>query len=322
MLTANLSANYNATVLVLDPYTGATRTIEFPGISHTNDTLHVAGVEYHAPTHSMFFTVDGPLPWYSLGADLSGDDYLIRYDLSTESVVWTADLNPVKDDLLAKTGLRSSGFQDSAVDVWGNNYLTIAYGNAIAKVDLDGNVGTYSFTPEETLSTAAGYLGIVAPIGSGKVIVSDALSAGFVSFDLRNNLTTGSPVAVTLTNPEAVPANFSLDCDGLIAPKAYSNTVLLCSNNFFGTLGVVTVWRTEDEFDSVTYLGLVDNQEVAGEFAAGSVPVTSFEMPGSVYFLEQFFFDGGVPSIVGNRTTFPLVDVTSRVANIVNSSKL
>lgn len=318
---SGLSADYNATVLVLDPYTGTTRLIEFPGISNQNDKYHATGVEYDAVSHSMFITVNAPLPWYTLGADLSGPNYLIRYDLAINAVLWQADLAPIQDELLSVTGLRGSGLGDSAVNgLDGANYMSISYGNSIAKVDSEGKVSIYYYTPKESINTTDyGYLGLVIPIGSGKLVVADAVSHAFVAFNLCQNLTTGVPKTITLTNPEALPAGYTLDCDGLIAPKVYNNTVLLCSTNFFRTAGVLTIFRSTDNFETIRYVGLVDNQEAAGNLSLGAVPVTSVEVPGSIYILQQYFFDGGDPSKVGNRTRFPLVDVTSRVTNIVNS---
>jgi hypothetical protein len=91
---------FNSTVLRKDFCTGEEEVLTFPGISG-NDTYHVSGVQYDRKTGAMYFSANNGIAFSSKGADLTGPNRFIKYDTSTDQVVFIADMDSVVAQLSA-----------------------------------------------------------------------------------------------------------------------------------------------------------------------------------------------------------------------------
>lgn len=79
------SANFNASVLVYDPYTATYDILTFDGITDT-EPYHVSGIDYDASTKSIIIQANSGNPFMTNGADLSGPNKVIRYDTVSKKV--------------------------------------------------------------------------------------------------------------------------------------------------------------------------------------------------------------------------------------------
>ncbi|KAJ2989745.1 hypothetical protein NUW58_g3315 [Xylaria curta] len=118
----NIGSLYNASVVVYDPYKAAVvKTIEFPNITRTVP-FHIGGVAVRASEHThalnasetntlsqwdpylgskrgtnktadeITILVDAAAAHETAGRDVSGDNYIIRYDARAGRVLWTTNL--------------------------------------------------------------------------------------------------------------------------------------------------------------------------------------------------------------------------------------
>lgn len=257
------------------------------------------------------------MPYESQGANLTGPNRLIRYNPSKKKVVWNIDFAPYQDALATRIGVRGSGFQDTAADNKGNAYGTLGYGNAVVKVCPNGNVEPFYETPAAQVNgSALGYGGLVTVNKGRTIIVADALSGTFQKIETQK----AGPVTAAAIPITGQPEGYKLACDGLLAPALYDQSVLLCSEDFYGgTAGSITVFQTTDGWKSGKYVGQIDNAAVGGEQVTGAVPVATVQIVDRLYILEEYFFDQGFPIVgPGNRTAFPVIDITQEVADLVS----
>lgn len=116
----------------------------------------------------------------------------------------------------------------------------------------------------------------------------------------------GTPVAVPRT-----PNTPMTDGDAIKLPPKYGGKVALIAEDSVG----IVVLKSDDGWKTAKYLGLIPNNSTA---AAGGASTAALEIAGSVFILEEFFTDPAVAGTNGgNRTSFPLIDITSKVASLV-----
>jgi hypothetical protein len=100
-------------VAVYDPYQDSmVDIITFDGIS-LNPALHLGGVAVDPLTDLVTIVVDAGAAFVTGGKDVTGDNWIIKYDPAAKKVVWRLNITEV-------TGGRYGGFQDVEHDMRGN----------------------------------------------------------------------------------------------------------------------------------------------------------------------------------------------------------
>ena len=133
--------------MVYDPYTKTQDIISFPGITNT-EPFHVSGIDHDPKTGNIGISANDSKPFVSNGADVTGgnvtrDNFIIRYNPWSKSIVFKADLAPFIQEVQEQTGLLGKGIQDMAEDSIGNSYTYITFGaKGLAKISPQGNVST------------------------------------------------------------------------------------------------------------------------------------------------------------------------------------
>lgn len=298
-----ISANFNASVLVYDPYTSTYDILSFDGITDT-DPYHVSGIDYDASTGSILISANSGNPFVTSGSDMTGGNKIIRYDTNTNSVAYTADLADFTAQL-ALGNVTGGGFQDFAEDPAGNTYVpTVFHVPGIAKITKDGSVSSWYIGEPSTTSSYI-YLGIIYHEATKKLIVTAPYLSTFVSFDVGSD--SPAPINITMNGRPADGSYPGLECDGLINPARYNRDVLLCSEN---GLQAITLWATSDNFTSLEYIGkVVDNSTT--DIATWGSPTATVEIGDAIYISNEYFHDLNEFDVAGNRSSFSFVDATA-----------
>jgi hypothetical protein len=307
-----ISANFNASVLVYDPYTSTYDILTFDGITDT-DPYHVSGIDYDASTGSILISANSGNPFVTSGSNMTGANKVIRYDTNTNSVAWTVDMADFTGEL-AIGNMTGGGYQDFAEDTAGNIYVpAVFHVPSMAKITSDGTVSSW-YIGEPSTSSSYMYLGIIYHEATNKLVVTAPYLGIFVSFDVGSD--SPAPANITMNNRPADGSYPGLECDGLINPKRYNRDVLLCSEN---GLQAITLWATTDNFTSVEYIGqVVDNSTT--EIATWGSPTATVELGNTIYLSNEYFHDLNEFDVVGNRSSFQFVDITVQVDAIVTGA--
>ncbi|KAL1872722.1 hypothetical protein Daus18300_004268 [Diaporthe australafricana] len=309
-----ISANFNASVLVYDPYTATYDILSFDGITDL-DPYHISGIDYDASTKSIMISANSGDPFVTSGANMTGANKVIRYDTTTNSVAYTADLADFTSQLQLgnQTG---GGYQDFAEDTDGNAYVpAVFHVPGIAKITKDGEVSSW-YVGEPSTSSKYIYLGVVHHEATNKLLVTAPYLGTFVSFDVGSS--SPAPTNITMTGWPA-DGSYSpsdLECDGLLNPARYNRDVLLCSEN---GLQAVTLWASQDGFETAEYIGQVADNSTTDIATYGS-PTATVQVENSIYFSHEYFHDLGLFDVAGNRSTFPFVDATAQFDELVQAA--
>ena len=240
--------------------------------------------------------MDSAPPWATNGADVSGDNLIMKYNPDTKEFLWTLNITEV-------TQGEYGGFQDVEHDSRGNTYIVGTWPGTIMKVDKHGKAVVPWYLPPTIITTDEGYGGLVAV---GDVLLANNGADGQIyRFDMRREK--GVPVLVPMT-----PNVTYLDTDGIYAPPKYGGTVLLVSSHDSG----IQVLRSKDHWQTAEYLGTVSNPSSAVE--AGFQVTAAVQMgSNSVYIIDEAFADPWVPGqTAGNRSLFPMPDITAQVEQL------
>ncbi|KAF9876963.1 hypothetical protein CkaCkLH20_05809 [Colletotrichum karsti] len=290
---------FNASVVVYDPYKDSViDIITFDGITH-NPNLHIGGVQVDAHTKLVSVVVDAAAAFNTAGKDISGDNFIIKYDPAKKQVVWNKNITAV-------TKGQYGGFQDIEHDPSGNTYVVGSFPGTIMKVDPKGSAVESWFLPQQLVPSKMGFSGLAA---TGNILLSNNNEDRQIyRFNMKDDK--GKPELVPRT-PEA-----SLDAtDAIYLPPRYEGKVLLVAENLRG----ITVLRSKDGlWKSAEHLGTVPNNSSA---AQGGIVTAPVQIGDNLFMVEEFFTDTPVPgSTAGNRTNFPLVDITSDVEKLLRKS--
>ncbi|TQN64770.1 Core trichothecene cluster (CTC) protein 14 [Colletotrichum shisoi] len=284
---------YNSTVAVWDPYTNSiVDTITVPGLSF-NPKLHSSGVR-RDPLDRLSIIIDAGAAFDTGGQDISGDNFLVKYDLASRQVLWQRNLTAV-------TGGVYSGFQDTAHAADGTTFALGTFPSSIIRVSADGKTAAawYAQTPPD--HTVHGLSGLVSSPDGKSLLVVDNADGQLYRFDI--SAAEGTPVRVPLTGAELIGTSL----DGVSIPSRYQGTVILVTDNAAGTV----VLRSRDaSWDAAEVLGTVP----ASPLAEGGASVTTVQIGGSVYAVSEWFMDEKVAgTLAGNRTEWPLVDISAQI---------
>ncbi|KAI0975434.1 hypothetical protein F4678DRAFT_470025 [Xylaria arbuscula] len=333
---------YNASVVVYDPYKASVvSTIEFPNITRT-PPFHIGGVAwdpYSGDRDEISILVDAAPAHETAGRNISGENYLIRYSPTKNQTLWQANLTAVSRG-------RYGGPQDVEYDTEGNIYVLGTYPGTLQRVSKSGAVSEW-FVPEHVDHTVYGFTGLAAVEDTTTLLVADARNnsaEGGVLWSFDMSASRGEEAEVVIAYPDSdSPSNCKLKSksdsknisaevirpsDAIYLPRRYGGEVLLISEH----AGGVSVLRAQGEakakakaesrvkdWRAAEFLGRIQNPP--GITASGGVVTAAVEIGGSVFLVEEWFTDPLVPGTsAGNRTSFPLVDITAQLDALVNAS--
>ncbi len=101
------------------------------------------------------------------------------------------------------------------------------------------------------------------------------------------------------------------DGDAIKLPSKYGGKVALVAEDSIG----IAVLKSKDGWKTVDYLGTIANNFTA---TASGAATAAIDIAGSTFLLTEYFTDDAVPGTnAGNRSAFPLIDITSQVAALV-----
>lgn len=300
-----IRAVFNASVVVYDPYKDKILDIlTFPGITG-NPALHIGGVGFDPYTGLLSIVVDAAAAFITAGADVSGNNLLMKYDPTRKELLWTANLTAV-------TKGKYGGFQDVAHDCRGNTYVVGTYPSSILRVDKRGRTIVPWYPPATNVTTLGGYTGISAV---GDTMLAADINGGPAAdttvyrFDLTKDH--GTPKVVPRT-----PATQINLADAIHFPPKYDGKVLLVAEDLAG----VTVLKSNDGWKTARNVGRIVNNQT---MYPGSLIPAAYQIGGGngqkLYMMELFFTGDIVPGTnAGNRSDWPMVDITAQVDAFVS----
>lgn len=288
-----------------------TESITFPGL--TGDPALHLGPALPDGAGGLTILLDAAAPFSTNGADVSGANILIKWDLDAGAVRWQRNLTA------EVTQGRYGGFQDVEHDRDGNVYVVGTFPGTILRADRDGNgLGEWFVPPPAQLAntTVAGFAGLAAIPARDVLLTNNNADGEVYRFDRISASATGTPVKIPRTaagggggNTTAAPPPLGFS-DAILLPAKYANTVLLLAEDAVG----VTVLRSRDaSWTSAETLGTVSNNVTAAQ--GGMVPAAVQIGAEKLFAVQEFFLDTElVPGTnAGNRTAFPMVDITAEV---------
>ncbi|KAE8310313.1 hypothetical protein BDV41DRAFT_590448 [Aspergillus transmontanensis] len=288
---------YLSTVAVYDPYKKKiVNTIQLPGLSG-DPTLHMSGVVVD-PHGLLSVIVDAGAAFDTQGQDISGDNFLVKVDPGHGQVLWRKNLTEVTNGVYG-------GYQDAAHDSHGNTFVVGTFPASIVKVGPNGSTAIPWYLQPQPNQTVPGLSGLAA---KGDILLgTDGSDGQLYRFNMTEEM--GHKIHVPLRGRNATRIGNSLD--GILLPKQFNGTVLLVSDT---TDGTVVLRSADGLWTSAEMVGTVPN--LYG--SQNGFSVDNVEIGGSLYSVTEFFLDEKVPgTLAGNRTHFPLVDITHQVLDLL-----
>ncbi|KAM7203292.1 hypothetical protein V8F33_002283 [Rhypophila sp. PSN 637] len=303
---AYFCALFNGSIAEYNPYTTKFTVISFPGITHAPDQ-HASGIDYNPSTGLLHIVIDSQRPFLTEGADVSGDNWLIRYNPSTRTESWRANLTSITNGLWG-------GFQDVALDSKGNAYVIGTYPKSVLKVSNSGKISVW-YPPQTTNTKVRGYTGAASLYGQDALVVVD--NEGVPESEIVGN---SNIYRFDLTKPTGIPIKIPRfpstqfgPGDKIHFPPAYKQTVALIADDYRGTI----VLRSKDgRWKEAEHLGLIPNDYPI--FFERITPSTVQLGPKRQYLIGNNFPGPIVPGTTGgNHSDFPLFDITREVEKLL-----
>jgi hypothetical protein len=287
---------FNASFGIYDPYHDKLEAIEFPGITH-NTAEHIGGVGWDKYSGLVSVLVDAAAAFtvFPFGSDVSGTNLIKKYDPVAKKFLWTVNLTEITQGVYG-------GFNDMTTDPRGNTYIVGTFPGTVIRVDKDGKEAIPWYLPATINTTDEGFGGIA---GVGDTLISmDAGKGQLFRFDARDDH--GTPVLVPHTPNTAI-----VDSDGIHLPIKFDGKVLLVAEHENG----VTVMRSNDGWRTAQHLGSIPNPP---GLAPGVLVVSTVQIGDSLYIINDWFTDPVVPgTTAGNKTSFPMIDITADVDRLL-----
>lgn len=311
--------------MIYDPFAKTSRILDIPGISHpgsdSTTEYHLDGIDYDAKSGHIFIAASSASAFTSVivegangqiatnysHANYTGPNHILIFDPTAVKFVADISLDTVQNQFYNVTGNLTNGFQDMAeVESTGDSYVVGTFGNSIAKIPYESQEAQLWYAPSASnYSKEYGFGGVFA--SGDKLVVSDTLSGGLVTFNTREKVPTATYVSLLNLPPNYQPAN----ADGIYAPKKYGGKVALWSDDYNGT----SVYGSSDNWSTAHYLGLISNDDPA--ILEGTMTTASFEIGDRVYVLTQVF-QYSLP--VQPKKNFPFYDITEQLDSIIDNS--
>ncbi|KHN97406.1 TRI14-like protein [Metarhizium album ARSEF 1941] len=296
---AYMSVLYNSTIAVYEPIRNKiVDIIEFPPLSG-QAVFHASGVQVD-PLGYLSVIVNAGAAFDTRGEDISGDNFLIKYDLQGKKEVWRQNLTAVTKGVY-------NGFQDIEHDSSGTSFAVGTWPSSIVRVGADGKDAKAWYLTNDTDHTKKG---LTALASKGNILLaSEDIGHRLLRFDMTADQ--GNPTVVPIGENGTTPiANRP---DGIYLPKRFCGNVLLVSSQDQGTI----VLRSRDgTWERAEWLGIVPNR-----FASeGGSTTASVQMGDRIFASTEWFGDAAnkVPgTLAGNRTEFPMYDITDEVVKFV-----
>lgn len=288
---------FNGTVSVYDAQENRiTDVITISGVTG-DPKFHVSGVRVDSRHDKLSIIANAGDAFDTAGQVITGDNFLVQYDLRTKQIDWRRNLTAVSNGIYG-------GFQDVQHDAAGNSFVIGTFPSSIIKVSSNGHTATPWFVEANTSHTVHGYSGIASYNNGHDILVNDNERGQIVRFDLGAKQ--GKPIPVKL-QPGAEPIGKNLD--GSYLPPLYEGTVYLVSDNELGTIVIRSrdrQWRTAEK------LGVVPNVYQS----QGGSTTASVQIGNRIYVITEFFIDQQ-PGHSLNRTVFPIYDITDDVNQLL-----
>ncbi|KAE8382448.1 hypothetical protein BDV26DRAFT_299382 [Aspergillus bertholletiae] len=288
---------YLSTIAVYDPYKHKIAdTIYLPGLSG-DPMLHMSGVVVD-PQGLLSVIVDAGAAFDTQGQDISGENFLVKVDPAQGKVLWQRNLTAVTNGVYG-------GYQDAAHDTHGNTFVVGTFPTSIVKVGPNGSTALPWYLQPQPNQTVAGLSGIAA--SGDMLLATDSSDGQLYRFNMTERM--GHKVQVPLKASNATRIGNSLD--GILLPNQFNGTILLVSDNTDGTIVLRSadgLWTSAEMMGTVPNLYLKQN----------GFSVDNVEIGGSLYSVIEFFLDEKVSgTLAGNRTYFPMVDITREVLKLL-----
>jgi hypothetical protein len=275
-------------------------TFEAPGLSG-NPLLHSSGVRVD-PLDRLSVVIDAGAAFDTGGQNIEGDNFLVKFDLVDKSLLWRANLTN------ATAGVYG-GYQDSESDDAGNTFVLGTFPSSLIKVSADGKSIVPWYLVEPANHTIHGFSGIARK--DDTLLVTDNSDGQLYRFDIKASK--GKPVHVPTSKDGSSSAQpLGQGLDGLHLPSLYAGTVLLASDNNNGT---VVLRSSNGKWKSAENLGTIPNPYLN----QGGFTVASVQISDSIYAVTEFFGDAINGTLPGNRTAFPLRDITGEVETLLRA---
>ncbi|KAK1996432.1 hypothetical protein LX36DRAFT_114574 [Colletotrichum falcatum] len=286
----------NASVAVYDPYVNKTVDILVLSDIVHNPNLRIGGVRVDPYTKLVSIVASAAAPFNTGGQDVSGDNFLIKYDAAKKQVLWSKNITTVSNGEYA-------GFQDIGYDHHGNTYIVGKFPGTILKVDREGSGIIPWYLPEKIDHTKTGFSGLAS--AENILLTSNNEDSQIYRFDMMADK--GSPVLVRRSSNTTLAMT-----DAMYLPPKYDGKVLLVAQKAKG----ITVLRSGDgSWQAAEHLGTVPNNLSAAQ--GGSV-TTAVQVGDSLYIVEGFSVGHSVSnSTARDRTEFPMVDITLEVKRLL-----
>ncbi|PHH77284.1 hypothetical protein CDD82_3579 [Ophiocordyceps australis] len=267
---------------------------------------HASGVRRDAAHDTLSIMLNAGAAFDTSGSDISGANFLVSYNLTSQSTKYITDLTRFTDG-------KYGGFQDFEHGDDGSTYVIGTYPGSLYKVSPDGNDVKALWLSKKENGSFLNITGVGKADDKTLVTPGTGDSNGLYRFDITSE--SCEPVQIPLT---AANGNGTLgpDLDGALFPATYNRDILLVSENTEGTY----VIRSNDQWKSAEILGLIPNP-----FAAdGGSSVATVQVGSTIYLVTEFFVDAANPpvpgTLAGNRTEFPLRDITEQVAKLAGKA--
>ena len=291
-LTANLrSILFNASFGVYDPYKETLEVHSFPGSTLVKD-FHVGAVAWDKYSGLAAVVIGQGNAFETSGANISGDNFIARYDPRDKKFLWTLNITTVAQG-------RYGGFNDITYDPSGNTYVCGTFPSSILKVDPQGKAIVPWYLPETVNHTVRGFSGIASH--GDTMVALDSGTGKLFRFDTK--AAKGTPIPVPHTPEESITRG-----DAIRLPLKFDGKVLLIAQNLRG----VAVLRSKDaSWTSAEYLGLIPQDP---SLPTGQLTTSTVQIGNKIYMVTDWFADPIVPgTVAGNKTSFPMVDITSKI---------
>ncbi|KJZ74879.1 hypothetical protein HIM_05788 [Hirsutella minnesotensis 3608] len=299
------SVLWNSSVAIYDPISntviGSITDRRFTG----RPELHASGIQVDVAHDKLAIMFNAGAPFDTAGENIMGQNNLVQYDLKTNKVLWAIDLSKV-------TNGAYSGFQDMEHDRHGNIFVcgtfppSLLFVNATTVVASPWWLGPHNMTNKGINGLAMWrYSKLLGTYQDGY----DQYGSHLIRWNVR---VPGEPVGIPIyKNGRAVA--LGTDLDGSYLPLRYGGNILLVTDAWIGTI----VLHSTDAWETAEKLGVLPNP-----FAGGTSATATVQAGQRIFAIFEFFQDAtvkavGQPAGAGQRSKFPLLDVTDQIDALV-----
>ncbi|KAM7186858.1 hypothetical protein V8F20_011212 [Naviculisporaceae sp. PSN 640] len=327
---AYISILYNSSIGIFSPYatpTSPNGTLSILPITPFSQTLnpnyHIAGIVVNSKplrkpgSHYLSAITTQALAFRTAGRNISGNNFLNRYDLITKKFLWSANLTTVSKN-------RYGGFNDLAYDSHGSSFVAGTFPSSILKVDPTGNqIEEWYLSPEAEFGNRTvgvfGYTGIASLPEAGVLLTVEASTGSLYRFDMAAEK--GVPVKLVIEGMGE--GDRIVRSDAMRLPEKYGGKVLLITDQRRGVVVLRSITSSQKgngkkkkAWERAKYLGLVPNDST---LPPGALTPAVSEMADRIYMVPNWFGERPIVegTLTGNRSVFYLVDITEEVDRLV-----